>query len=176
MKKITSTCSCNNLEFCPFASLLTCRSILQLFQFCQLDILSTCHLINSPFHQLAQLNIFAISSIWPLFLHDILSTHASLKCNFIKSPGKSTAHISAFHNRLSAFRFPPQCYVSVLPAGGEGAESGESLTFGRNTSHWFTLTLLSTFHFVNFIDCFIRNLKRTHLTLRVNCPSLQPFT
>ncbi len=41
---------------------------------------------------------------------------------------------------LSAFRFPPQCYISVLPAGREGVESGKSLTFGGNTSRWFTLT------------------------------------
>jgi len=38
-------------------------------------------------------------------------------------PGKSTALLSAFRNGLSAFRFPPKCYVSVLPEGGEGAES-----------------------------------------------------
>ncbi len=134
MKKITSTCSCNNLEFCPFASLLTCRSILQLFQFCQLDILSTCHLVNLPFHQLTTLHFCHFISI-TIFPALILSTHTSLKCNFIKCPGKSTAHISAFRDRLSAFRFPPQCYISMLPAGGEGAESGKSLTFGRNTSH-----------------------------------------
>jgi len=43
-------------------------------------------------------------------------------------PGKSTVLLSAFRNRLSAplsaamllLRFPPQCYVSMLPAGGEG--------------------------------------------------------
>jgi hypothetical protein len=41
---------------------------------------------------------------------------------------------------LSPFRCLPQCYVSVLPTGREGAESRNSLTFGRNTSCWFTLT------------------------------------
>ncbi len=60
-------------------------------------------------------------------------------------PGKSMACISAFHNRLSAFRCLPQCYVSVLPAGGEGAESRKSLTFCGNTSHWFTLTQQNVF-------------------------------
>ncbi len=39
-------------------------------------------------------------------------------------PGKSTALLSAFRNSLSAsmlmLRFPLLCYVSVLPAGGEG--------------------------------------------------------
>ncbi len=42
--------------------------------------------------------------------------------SIIKGPGKSTALLSAFRNLLSAFRFLPQCYISVLPAGGEGAE------------------------------------------------------
>jgi hypothetical protein len=37
-------------------------------------------------------------------------------------PGKSTALLSTFRNSFSAFR----CYVSVLPAGGEGAEVAES--------------------------------------------------
>jgi hypothetical protein len=40
-------------------------------------------------------------------------------------PGKSMALLSAFRNRLcvSTFRFPPQRYISVLPAGGEVVES-----------------------------------------------------
>ncbi len=37
-------------------------------------------------------------------------------------PGKSTALLSAFQNGFSTFR----CYVSVLLAGGEGAEVAES--------------------------------------------------
>ncbi len=42
----------------------------------------------------------------------------------LPGPGKSTALLSAFRNGLSAYLFPPQCYISVLPAGGEGEESG----------------------------------------------------
>jgi hypothetical protein len=47
-----------------------------------------------------------------------------LQNSALPGPGKSTALLSAFHNGLSAYRFPPQCYVCVLPAGREGEVSG----------------------------------------------------
>jgi len=45
---------------------------------------------------------------------------------YYMGPGKSTALLSTFHNGLSALSapmlllaLPPQCYISVLPAGGK---------------------------------------------------------
>jgi hypothetical protein len=51
------------------------------------------------------------------------------KVTWILGPGKTTYPLSANANILSAFRFlpnvtfPPQCDVSVVPAGWEVAES-----------------------------------------------------
>ncbi len=39
--------------------------------------------------------------------------------------------------------FPPQCYVSMLPAGGEGAERGKYIDVSGKWSRYFTLTPLS---------------------------------
>jgi hypothetical protein len=53
----------------------------------------------------------------------LLASNASRKIDLTNSgPGKSMALLSTFRNGFSAFR----CYVSVLPAGGEGAEAAES--------------------------------------------------
>ncbi len=52
-----------------------------------------------------------------------LASRASRKIDLTNSgPGKSTALLSAFPNDFSAF----WCYISVLPAGWEGAEAAES--------------------------------------------------
>ncbi len=46
----------------------------------------------------------------------------------LEGPGKSTALLSVFHNGLSApmlmLRFPLQCYISMLPAGGRVGSGG----------------------------------------------------
>ncbi len=60
-------------------------------------------------------------------------------CQSTKGPGKSTAILSAFCNRLSAF--------SVVPAGGrwqKAAESGKYVGVSRKCSCYFTLTRLQT--------------------------------
>jgi hypothetical protein len=62
------------------------------------------------------------------------------KIAFARGPGKSTALLSAFHNGLSAplsafrpmllLQFPPQCYINVLPAGGEGEVRRQNGKYG----------------------------------------------
>jgi hypothetical protein len=65
--------------------------------------------------------------------------------NIPKGPGKSTALLSAFSNGLSApdsafrsnvtlvcFRFPPQCDVRVLPAGGEWRKAESTLALAES--------------------------------------------